>query len=200
MEGDAADEEDAKSAKTSTATNPGSKDPLSDDEDGGLDEAALAKFASDDEDENDGTAAATAATTATATATARPASSWDAVLADVRGEKSEAPRRLESGPAGRARGGTGGWSVFRHDAARARTRGGNKAPRGTVSFMPKEGRGRDGKGAQRREWRNRRKRRREVDQDCESARRTERTERTRTNNERYPSLSRTHLSSLMTRA
>ena len=70
----------------------------------------------------------------------------------LRGEKTEAPA-AEGGPAGgRARRGTGGGSVFRYDAARAKTRGGNKAPRGTVSFMPKEGKagGRDrSKGAAR---------------------------------------------------
>ena len=29
-------------------------------------------------------------------------------------------------------------SAFRHDAARAKNKGGKKAPRGTVSFMPKD--------------------------------------------------------------
>ena len=153
VEGDAADEEDDEDDEDDDGDESGSEEvPLSDDEDGGLDEAALAKFASDDEDENDADGGGDGGDDSDSDGYGDAGLSWDAVLADVRGEKSESPA-VEGGPAGgRARRDTGGGSVFRHDAARAKTRGGNKAPRGTVSFMPKEGKagGRDrSKGAAR---------------------------------------------------
>jgi nuclear GTP-binding protein len=73
--------------------------------------------------------------------------SWDAVLADVRGDKNaqdddKNKKALKEG--GGKRGDTK-LSAFRHDAARAKGKAGKKAPRGTVSFMPKEGatKGRD---------------------------------------------------------
>ena len=112
--------------------------PLSDDEDGGLDDAALAKFASDDEeddvlekrgasddsgDESDGYGDG--------------GLTWDAVLADVRGDAKGDTVSKNAKEGGRKRD-AARQSAFRHDAARAKNKGGKKAPRGTVSFMPKD--------------------------------------------------------------
>ena len=106
--------------------------PLSDDEGAGLDDAALDKFDdSDDEedipggeesgDDSDGYG--------------DDGLSWDAILADVRGEKKE-KEAAKNVPAGgsreRARKGGGG-GVFHRDAVKAK--GGKKNPRGTISFM-----------------------------------------------------------------
>jgi nuclear GTP-binding protein len=124
----------------------GSEDvPLSDDEDGGLDDAALAKFASDEEeddvlekrddddsgDESDGYGDG--------------GLSWDAVLADVRGDAKDDDKKKKALKEGGGKRGDTKLSLFRHDAARAKGKAGKKAPRGTVSFMPKEGatKGRD---------------------------------------------------------
>ena len=115
----------------------GSEDvPLSDDEDGGLDDAALAKFASDEEeddlengdasdsgDESDGYGDG--------------GLTWDAVLADVRGDAKGDTVSKNAKDGGRKRD-AARQSAFRHDAARAKNKGGKKAPRGTVSFMPKD--------------------------------------------------------------
>jgi nuclear GTP-binding protein len=119
------------------ATVSGSEDvPLSDDEDGGLDDAALAKFASDEEeddfengdasdsgDESDGYGDG--------------GLTWDAVLADVRGDAKGDAVSKNAKEGGRKRDAARP-SAFRHDAARAKNKGGKKAPRGTVSFMPKD--------------------------------------------------------------
>ena len=117
----------------------GSEDvPLSDDEDGGLDDAALAKFASDEEeddledenasdsgDESDGYGDG--------------GLTWDAVLADVRGDaKGDAKGVSKNAKEGGRKRDAARLSAFRHDAARAKNKGGKKAPRGTVSFMPKD--------------------------------------------------------------
>ena len=77
--------------------------------------------------------------------------SWDAVLADVRGEKSAKDAQLNvpaGGPKVRVRKGGGG-GVFHRDAMKAKNK--HKVPRGTVSFMKEEGKvGRDrSKGAAR---------------------------------------------------
>lgn len=114
----------------------GSEDvPLSDDENGGLDDVALAKFGSDDEDEIDAKQDDSSGDESDGYGNA--GLSWDAVLADVRGEGDKATPAREGGGKGAAKG-TIGKSKFRHDAARAKSKGGNKAPRGTVSFMPKK--------------------------------------------------------------
>ena len=109
--------------------------PLSDDEDGGPDDAALAKFASDEEeddvvgdgddsgDESDGYGDG--------------GLTWDAVLADVRGEAEGGAAKRDAEAGGR-KGAVAKPSAFRRDAARAKRDGGKRAPRGTVSFMPKE--------------------------------------------------------------
>ena len=57
--------------------------PLSDDENGGLDEAGLAKFASDDEDEDEPEEEDSGDES---DGYGEEGLSWDAVLADVRGE------------------------------------------------------------------------------------------------------------------
>jgi nuclear GTP-binding protein len=122
--------------------------PLSDDENGGLDEAALAKFASDDEDEEEPEEEDSGDES---DGYGEEGLSWDAVLADVRGEKSAKDAQLNV-PAGgskvRVRKGGGG-GVFHRDAMKAKNK--NKVPRGTVSFMKEEGKtGRDrSKGAAR---------------------------------------------------
>ena len=66
------------------------------------------------------------------------------MLADVRGE-AKAPEADENAAAARRARGGGGGSTFLRDAAKAR-KGGRKQkqPRGTVSFMPKEGKGAGG--------------------------------------------------------
>jgi nuclear GTP-binding protein len=127
----------------------GSEDvPLSDDEDGGLDDAALAKFASDDEEDDVGEKRGASDDSGDESdGYGDGGLSWDAVLADVRGDKNaqdddKNKKALKEG--GGKRGDTK-LSAFRHDAARAKGKAGKKAPRGTVSFMPKEGatKGRD---------------------------------------------------------
>ena len=131
------DEERDEDDEAATVFRSGSEDvPLSDDEDGGLDDAALAKFASDEEeddfengdasdsgDESDGYGDG--------------GLSWDAVLADVRGDAKGDAVSKNAKEGGRKRDAARP-SAFRHDAARAKNKGGKKAPRGTVSFMPKD--------------------------------------------------------------
>ena len=122
--------------------------PLSDDENGGLDEAALAKFASDDEDEDEPEEEDSGDES---DGYGEEGLSWDAVLADVRGDKSAKDAQLNvpaGGPKVRVRKGGGG-GVFHRDAMKAKNK--HKVPRGTVSFMKEEGKvGRDrSKGAAR---------------------------------------------------
>ena len=122
----------------------GSEDvPLTDDEDGGLDDAALAKFASDEEEEDDVVGDEKKGDDDSGDESdgyGDGGLSWDAVLADVRGDAKDAAAKKDAEGGGRKRDAAKP-SAFRRDAAaRAKkTREGSKrAPRGTVSFMPKD--------------------------------------------------------------
>ena len=172
-----------KTTKTTTATIGFEEVPLSDDEDGGLDEAALAKFASDDEDENDADGGGDGGDDSDSDGYGDAGLSWDAVLADVRGEVGVA--RLERSRRGRARRGTGGGSVFRHDARAPRPAGATRRPeapsrscrrRESRRSRSKQGRREDANGGTQGEATRRGVMTR-------TRTRTERTERTRTNNE-----------------
>tara|TARA_B110000977_G_scaffold187249_1_gene254131 strand:- start:5019 stop:7334 length:2316 start_codon:yes stop_codon:yes gene_type:complete len=117
----------------------GSEDvPASDDENGGLDDAALDKF-DDDEDEEFDKKQTEESSGDESDGYGDGGLQWDAVLADVRGEASVAAPSKEGGKRSLKKGEIGK-SAFRHDAARAKSKGpgGNKNPRGTVSFMPKK--------------------------------------------------------------
>ena len=59
------------------------------------------------------------------------------MLADVRGDAKGDAVSKNAKEGGRKRDAARP-SAFRHDAARAKNKGGKKAPRGTVSFMPKD--------------------------------------------------------------
>ena len=134
-EDDEDDGEDERGGESS-----GSEDvPLSDDEDGGLDDAALAKFASDDEEDAVGERRGDDDSGDESDGYGEGGLSWDAVLAAVRGDaKADAAKKTDATEGGGKRG-EKKLSAFRHDAARAKGKAGKKAPRGTVSFMPKDG-------------------------------------------------------------
>ena len=103
VEGDAADEEDDEDDEDDDGDESGSEEvPLSDDEDGGLDEAALAKFASDDEDENDADGGGDGGDDSDSDGYGDAGLSWTPFSRTFEGEKSESPA-VEGGPAGAAR-------------------------------------------------------------------------------------------------
>ena len=134
-EDDEDDGEDERGGESS-----GSEDvPLSDDEDGGLDDAALAKFASDDEEDAVGERRGDDDSGDESDGYGDGGLSWDAVLADVRGDAKDDVERKKDAKEGGGKRGEKKLSAFRHDAARAKGKAGKKAPRGTVSFMPKDG-------------------------------------------------------------
>ena len=136
-------EEDDEEAVSGDGDESGSEDvALSDDEDEGLDDAALAKF--DDSEDDDGEGAPGGAGDDSGDESdgyGEDGLSWDAVLADVRGEKKgkDVVKDIPAGGAReRTRKGPGG-GVFHRDAVKARS--GKKNPRGTVSFMKDTGAG-----------------------------------------------------------
>ena len=134
-EDDEDDGEDERGGESS-----GSEDvPLSDDEDGGLDDAALAKFASDEEEDAVGERRGDDDSGDESDGYGDGGLSWDAVLADVRGDAKDDVERKKDAKEGGGKRGEKKLSAFRHDAARAKGKAGKKAPRGTVSFMPKDG-------------------------------------------------------------
>jgi nuclear GTP-binding protein len=145
--GGARSEEDPGSASNPAAKESDEESDESDDDagdDDGLDASALAKFASDDEEDEGGGGGARSDDGDESDGYGDDGLSWDAVLADVRGE-AKAPEADENAAAARRARGGGGGSTFLRDAAKAR-KGGRKQkqPRGTVSFMPKEGKGAGG--------------------------------------------------------
>ncbi len=146
--GGARSEEDPRSASNPAAeeSDEESNDESDDDagDDDGLDASALAKFASDDEEDEAGGGGGRSDDGDESDGYGEDGLSWDAVLADVRGEAKAPEADVNEAAARRARGGGGG-STFLRDAAKAR-KGGRKQkqPRGTVSFMPKEGKGAGG--------------------------------------------------------
>ena len=118
----------------------GSEDvPLSDDEDGRLDDAALAKFASDEEENAVGERRGDDDSGDESDGYGDGGLSGDAVLADVRGDAKDDVAKKKDAKEGGGKRGEKKLSAFRHDAARAKGKAGKKAPRGTVSFMPKDG-------------------------------------------------------------
>jgi nuclear GTP-binding protein len=142
----AAEEEDDEAGDANDVergTESGSEDiPLSDDENDGLDEKTLAKFGSDDDDDDDDDASDGGESDGgESDGYGDGGLSWDAVLADVRGETDAKPVEKAGGFARTSKGAPKKLSAFRHDAARAKSKsknGGKKPPRGTVSFMPKD--------------------------------------------------------------
>ena len=144
---DARDESDDDGAES------GSDDvPLSDDDGPGLNDAALAKFASDDEE--DEIAADGDDSGDDSDGYGDGGLSWDAVLADVRGDKGDKnakPSAKEGGAGGRKRSGTG-QGVFHRDAVKAKRGGGKKdAARHGVVHEGRETRGagsQQGRGAE----------------------------------------------------